>query len=403
MSAPSGFSITQLIRFGVWCLIWGMGICGSIGALSAQEGDSIYWETYHVDILSKSDSLLPPRLPILDSTLADYRFFFVGEVHWRKLNTQIQWAFLKHLYEQAGVRNLIVEGGFAFSFLLNQYLKTGEERLLEKALTDIPSCPEDEAVFFRTLYRFNQNVPDSSRIIVTGIDVDKSPALSIQVLNTLLPDAPPPKSLFPLMKRIEELHYTRYFDPGEVRRYFKRLNRDMAAHPARYQAYWGENYPLLQLLVANTLEGYKFTFVRSTFFQKAWQRREERMYENFLALQPFMAKGAFFGQFGALHTDLKRSARWEFPTLAHRLNHFTNSPVSNKVLTISRFAGKVVKYDRIQGGTQLKAWMAFLDQAHSGKVVLCSLVGKESPFGELGENFQYILWVDEDMDQQACD
>lgn len=389
------------LRLGVvWLLLMGLG---GMPAGVGQQLDSSYWDQHQIDILGKNDTLLPNHLPLLDTALAGYRFFFVGEVHWRKLNTQIQWAFLQYLHERAGVRNLIVEGGFAFGYMLNQYLETGEIRLLRKALNDIPSCPEDEEIFFKTLYDFNQSLPDSSRIKVIGIDVDKSPTLTIQVLNSLLPEDPPPLEIFPLMKRIEDLHYNRYYDPIEVRRFLKKLNRAITNKPELYEAYWGENFYIMRLLVQNTLAGNRFTFLRTTLFEKAWQKREIRMYKNFLTLQPYMAKGGYFGQFGALHTDITKSERWKFPTLANRLNHFDDSPVANKVLTISRFAGKVTRYERMKGGPQLQAWMETIKKRHPGKVVLCSLVGKGSPFKELGENFQFILWIDEELDRAACD
>jgi hypothetical protein len=341
----------------------------------------------------------------LDSIVRDYQFFFMGEEHRKAINAPLQLAFMLYLHQQADVRNLIVEGGFSTGFLLNQYLRTGDEGLLTKVLTNIPVCPDDQLDLFRQIYQYNQALPDSARIRVTGIDLDHSPELSLQVLHTLLSDASQAISpdIAPIIARIPALHLSSYYYPREVKRFFKRLHQSLRRHPEAHQALWGPYYERVSLLTANTLAGYRFGLVKAMIFERVWRRREEQMYANFLALQPYLAPGGYFAQFGLLHTDLGPSPRWDFATLAHRLNRTQGSPVAARVLTISRYIRQLEdRYQTLGEGIAFLRMARYAEQRYPNQVVLARLTGPETPFARLSESFQYILLIDAQREADGC-
>lgn len=364
----------------------------------------------------RSPSLLPlpldslvafPSLPPLDTVVDGYRFFFVGEEHRHRINSRLQLAFLLYLHQRAGVRNLIVEGGYSTGFLLNQYLTTGDSGILQKVLTNIPVCPEDQMALFRQLYHYNQAQPDSLRIRVMGIDLDHSPELSLQVLHTLLPaEATVPQAIAPLIMRIPALHQSPYLDRGEVKRFFKRLARSLARYPEAHAQLWGSHAARVRHLVDNTLAGYRFGLIKAMLFQRVWRTREARMYANYLTLRPYLARGGSFAQFGMLHTDLGPSSEWNFPTLAHRLQHRSDSPVRGDVLTISRYVSHLEERYQTLGGIEaerLRLLVRRADATFPGQVVLAPLLGPDSPFPRLSRSFQYILLISPQADRSPCE
>ena len=128
------------------------------------------------------------------------------------------------------------------------------------------------------------------------------------------------------------------------------------------------------------------------------------MYQNFLVLAKRMKKGNYYAQFGALHTDIKHSFLWDFPSLAHRLNYFQESPVKNGVLTVSRYFRKMQSnYKKLGEYEHFVEMMDAVQRNFSNQIVICSMVGKNSPFRELSQTFQYILIIDEELEKERCD
>ncbi len=393
----------QLASWLLICLLgWGL-IPGPVQAQKKSKKPP-YW-FYHMTPVSYDLDSAAVELPLLDSVVGGYQFFFMGEEHWKTINTQLQLSFLLYLHQKAQVRNLIVEGGYSFGFLLDQYLQTGDEGILRKALTNIPVCPEDQMAMYERLYQYNRQLPEEARIHVTGIDVEHSPELALQVLHTLRSaDQQPPQKIEKYIQRIADLHESHTIVRSDVKRFFRRFSRSLNRHEAAHRAYWGKDFGRIRLLADNTMAGYRFSVLKAMIFQRTWQKREARMYENFLQLQPYMADGGYFAQFGVLHTDLYQSSQWDFPTLAQRLNRLQGSPVTDQVLTISRYVRRMdERYDDLAQGEPVRRMVRHAERRFPGQVVLCSLIGNESPFPQLSRNFQYLLLIDENLESSSCD
>ncbi|MDX1906720.1 MAG: hypothetical protein SF053_06770 [Bacteroidia bacterium] len=381
--------------------LW-VGIGLSLSA-SAQQNDSVYWHRYIQPVTVSEDSIVV-SFPLLDTLVTEYEFFFSAEEHWKTINTRIQLALLLHLHQKAGVRNLILEGGYSYGFLINRFLETGDDRLLRRALTDLPVCPDDLEEMFESIYVFNQQLPPEDRIKVTGIDLEYSPELSLQTIHTLLPDSEPPAIIGSYISEVVSLHRSKYTDPKATRRFFRRFATHLSVHQRTYATWWGADYEIVKMIVDNTLMGYRFNILRASLFQQSWQEREAQMYQNFLQLQSRMQPGRYFAQFGALHTDIHRSPSWEFPTLANRLNNTPSSPVADKVFTISRYIRKMpARYEASRDYESLRQMISHVDDQFPRKVVLCNLIGESSPFQELSRNFQCLILIDPMLESASCE
>lgn len=371
--------------------------------LAAQPSDSLFWNQNARPLTLEGDSL-HLSFSMLDSAVGGYQFFFTAEEHWKTINTRIQFAFLQYLHQRAGVRNLIIEGGYSYGFLINRYLETGDQRLLRKALNNVPVCPDDLMDMFVQLRAYNLRFPEAERIQVTGIDLEHAPELALQCLYALRPDGQEvPGAIAPVIAQIQKLHESRYYDKRAVRTFFRRLQGSMAARPEQHSRYWQDQYARARLITDNAVQGFEFGLFKAMIQQEAWEEREKRLFSNFVRLAPYMKPGKYYAQFGALHTDIERSFRWDFPTLAHRLNFFDTSPVAGRVLTISRYLDQADGYRKTGEYDALQQLIGQVSDRYPGNVVLFPLRGPGSPFEKLSRNFQYMLWIDPVLEAERCD
>lgn len=365
--------------------------------------DSSYFENYSQVINLASDSDIQ-NFALLDSAAANNDFFFTAEQHWKAVNSQLQFSFLKYLHQKAGVRNLLLEGGYSYGYLVNRYLESGDDKLLEKVLQDIPICPKDQRELFEKIRDYNLSLPEEDRIQVHGIDLEHAPVLSVHSLNNLMPETTLPPSIASNMEKLVELHRSPYYYKAEMRKFFKRLNKDIHRQETVYKIFWGEHYETFRMITENTVQAFGFTLLKATVFKKRWEKREARMYKNFLQVRDNMKTGKYYAQFGGLHTDIKTSSRWEFPSLAHRLNYSENSPVKGKVLTISRYFRKLKSdYQKPGEYRKLEGMVSLAEKKFSDSIVLLSMIGNHTPFDELSKTFQYILLIDPDLEQAGCE
>ena len=376
----------------------------SIPFLSISQGiDSSYFENYSQVINLNVDSSFQ-ELPLMDSSLAKHDFFFTAEEHKQAVNTQIQFSFLKYLHQKAGVRNFLLEGGYSYAFMINRYLSNGDEKLLDKILQDIPICPENQRELFQKIRKYNLGLPDKDRIEVHGIDLESSPALAIHTLYYLMPETTLPSGIAKYMTKLVDLHNSPYFYESDVKKFFRKLARDIKTNPHDYIAYWSGNFEIFKMIVENARQGLGFTLIKATIFKKRWEKREARMYNNFLLIKDKMKPGKFYAQFGGLHTDIKTSSLWEFPSLANRLNYSESSPVKGKVLTISRYF-RTLNSDYKKPGEyrKLQNMVSIAEKRFDNSIVLLSMIGKQTPFRELSKTFQYIMLIDPALEQISCE
>lgn len=341
---------------------------------------------------------------LLDSSVGDFQFFFTGEQHYQKINARLQWQFLRYLHQRGNVRTLILESGYSYGMIVNEYLKTGNQKLLDKALAVSPICPENQRKLYQLIYQFNEGLPEAERIYVLGIDLEYEPELSLQALNQLMEGDNYPKAISKNLRKLRRLHRSDYYDEQEVRRFFKRMQADMERNIVAHVDYWGDNFPTAAYIVDNTVRGQKFGPVQLIFQEimedkNLWEEREQRMFENFLLLRKQAQKGNYYGQFGTLHAFLQ-PVYWEFPSLARRLNTRKDSPVKGKVLSIVRYIPDLVASSYQPQEQSLVSEVAdYVSESYPGNVVLTRL--SESLVSLQGLS-QYMLIIDPELLEPAC-
>jgi len=336
----------------------------------------------------------------------DFSFFFLAEEHWLAINTDLQWGFLHHLHQHAGVRTLVVESGYSFSFHINQYLETGSEIWLKRALYDLPICPEDMWAFYERLRAFNQELPPSERIKVAGIDLEYSPLLVVHTLHAMLPKKALTAGVREQVIALQVLVESEESDEKVLRRFLRQWDREVRDRKRAYKRYWGEEYWLFENILQNVLQGFDTPWLRDLVYAYGDQRkREARMYQNFVRLHErgLLAEGNYFAQFGAIHTELEPAINWGYPTLAQRLSQQKSSPVQAKVVTISKFFRSApLLYEKFKEGDVFTSYLRKLDQRELAPIVLIDLQKLSDHFPNISRNYRYLLLLNATLEWEKC-
>lgn len=112
-------------------------------------------------------------------------FIFAGERHdvIGKFETQVD--LIELLYKKAGVRVICLEYPYSRGILVHEYLKTGDNEILDSALNLFTPGRKLDSIyyipaksFYTRLYKFNTQLPQSEKLAVEFIDVENTNSLA---------------------------------------------------------------------------------------------------------------------------------------------------------------------------------------------------------------------------------
>jgi len=280
-------------------------------------------------------------LVLSEHLLKNNEVFFLGEVHYASENPCLKIEFIKYLYKNAKVRNIVQEIGPATAFFVNQYLETGEQRCLEKIIN--PFALEKE--YLLDLYEFNQGLEPSQKLRMIGIDLDYF-CDNIKALIEIFDQADLRNDFKWILEKLKEIPQERkvgaysgtirYIYPLKV---WKSLRKELKEHleqfPKFYQEKLGENLYYLESILAS----YSYNGPSSESFK----------YENFMrADQVFGQFGKYFVNYGAQHArkQILIEGVFQGQMLAAQLIHKKKSPFHNKVLSIGVVYAKSSRHQK---------------------------------------------------------
>ncbi|MEO0470146.1 MAG: hypothetical protein AAF206_11035 [Bacteroidota bacterium] len=369
-------------------------------ALAQQAPDMVSLSSEPIDL----DAAPTVRMRLLDPELKAHSVFLIGEEHWIASNTRLQYRFLTYLYHHAKVRTLLLEGGFAYGWLINRYLETGEETHLIKAITKPATCPENLFQMFRQIYQFNRVWAKEDPIRVAGIDLERSPQQVLECLYFMLPDKQPNAAVRARIRSIKVRHVKESSDE-DLRKFFRQFQKEILETPWGHQQFWGENYDLVVMMLNSLVESFDLPNLENIFNDRsADRRREEMLYQNFRRLHgKGLIRGNCMGQFGVIHTELAPSIDWGYPTLAQQLNESNGSPARGKVLTIAKYLRRQpMIYDNFKGYPWFFSEMDRLDRMHNADVLLVRLAEGRRELPRLQQNMPFVLLMDRDFEREPC-
>jgi len=123
------------------------------------------------------------HLNFLDSLDSKIRVFLSGENHtYVYYNNEVEIQLLKYMYNKKGVRNLVIELGYARGYMLDKFINE------DSSAIDIISYQTSYQYleFYRSLREYNQSLPDTDRLHVYGVDVERFSQDGNMLLHYLL-------------------------------------------------------------------------------------------------------------------------------------------------------------------------------------------------------------------------
>jgi len=353
---------------------------------------------------------------VLDSAARHSRFFLSGEDHrFMQFNSRMELKFMQYLH-RFGVRHMIMELGYARGYVLQQYLNTGDSvwRSILKATTG-----KKYMKMYQAMRDWNRSLPDSAKITVSGIDVERFTDIPVLLIEQFLPDSGIPSDLLIPVEAIKGLaRYTYainsddeegnegkdeedawdYEDRGDFNEYRTISNfvKDYDSLRSKFKTWLGKDFGRVDTLVNSLRQYMKWDDYEYTTYQYVY--REKTMFDNMMALVQQYPTGRFFGQFGRCHagnTVQNGECNWyNYVSIAHKMEQMGGGYFKGRIATIGYFYAGDDDYDQDKLN---KESIDFKDETPEGEVALFALDSLRTAYPEIGKRFNFILYNNKDQ------
>lgn len=161
--------ITIAFVIGFILLIGGMYI-----SLPANEKSYIGKNSSNIDFTNYEDY---SALEIFDDSVKDKKIVLTNEEIGIKENAQIQYKFISYLMDKWKLKYFLVDIGYAEAAIINEYLQTGDEALLESynnSSMGYAFIGDSKQEMLKKLYLKNSQLPDNKKLNIMGIGINES-------------------------------------------------------------------------------------------------------------------------------------------------------------------------------------------------------------------------------------
>lgn len=355
------------------------------------------------------------NLSYLDSSNASVRVFMGGENHnyWSE-NNAIELKMLKYLYKNKGVRNLVIELGYARGYLLDRFIN--DDSSYYKLLDN--NTAYQYLHFYQELRTFNQSLPLDQRIHVYGVDVERFPDDAPILLSHLLKkDQKLPESIEFLTEVIHSYaayskdRYSNYYyqDEDEDKEIDEGFyidentfmdNKVIDSLLAEYQVlkpaihqYLGADSTVFKHTI-QSMQDYR-TYLKYNRMPHQYVYRERYLFRNMMQLLQTDSTSKFYGQFGRCHVSQRKLENecdwWDNSALAKRLNE---SQYKNQIASIGIFykdkEGAIYYRTNFNDGDLNAAVQNYVDSSLNDDYKLIKIQSSDSLLSPL---YNYILLV----------
>ncbi|AEY67465.1 hypothetical protein [Clostridium sp. BNL1100] len=274
-------------------------------------------------------------LNLFDDILKSCKVFLAGENHGVSINEKMKVKLLKYFVRNANVKYYLIETGYIDSIMLNRYLKTGDENILDsiyKSYSGYYIGSQEGYKAWKDIYTFNQTLPEDKKIEVIGIDSISDFHKSVEYIYSILPrNKVIPfeiqyvieglKKVYNIFLNSQQLEFDQYT-------FWITYMQSIKIHRDIYKEYLKEDYFDFYMITKNLITIIK----RKMNMEKSKEIREKALYDNFIDIYNERPCSNYFGQFGCAHVSNPYNIVESF---ASRLNNNVTSPVNNKVLSIN--------------------------------------------------------------------
>ena len=297
-----------------------------------------YLENAGSEIKTSGDAQL--FFPGLTPALSDYDVFFSGEAHTVSANKSLEFALLKYLHAQKGIKHYVIEYQHSFAQRLNQFLASGDTVILNnlfQPLQGTAGWTKEAYQHWLNLYEWNSTLDVDEQITVIGLDIAHQRRTALDYAQSLIPNTSIPQDIVGFLGQFNELDPANFVD-ANLEQITRKLSDEMASNGQPFEDFLSANSDEFIFVVNNLLQYYETQRVNVEAFSFT---RENFIFNNFEVLNPVYLQGnPFYGQWGYFHTFQRtvQNVQW----LASRLDQNFDSPYQNRVASI------VYLYDQSQ-------------------------------------------------------
>mgnify|MGYP000013827560 FL=1 len=322
----------------------------------------------------------------------NYRFFFAGEIHQQTMIYPAKKMMLQYLHENQGVNYLLMEEGMGAGLLIDHYIQTGDEEILNFALEckkGLHTDAEPERDLWQWLYEYNSQQPEDKKIHAIGIDIEFNTVATLKGLTLLIQN---PEQVEDEWKTLYQKAITikrDSYDEQAVKAFSELIHLTFpeGQNEKKMREVFGDNYDIAvriydNMVFASTPEFYNSKFHTDTDIT-FYDKRDEHAIEVIRWLLNRLPEDAkFFAQYGAAHTYQKEMPLTNYNQKYNRLGMRLNEgrfPLKGQVCTIPYFIFQKGEESReVESNLFYSDWL----QDYVDEPTFISLDEEDSPFSK---------------------
>jgi tetratricopeptide (TPR) repeat protein len=357
-----------------------------------------------IDFLSKNKEVLNVAAGgTFDASLIDTKgkeIFLLGEVHGIALNNDLDFALLDYLHKNAGVRVYLAEMSYAGGLLINKYLRTGDETLLDFMFRQLPGTVawnKENRTFLGKLRQWNLSLPAGDRIRYIGIDLEHQSLTTLRGLNELVSESTAagraiPSGLCYILSRVSRILASAVgsaavtqssIGQSTLHALSNDLSDSLQEHHAEYASLLGDRLFDFELIATNWRKSYAHRALMAAGDHGFSNRlRDRAMYDTFLKVHAKIPATKYYGRWGNAHV-----AQRPYEGLPWLASQFSSpgSPVAGQIVSIwpvhqNTLALTAPAYVAQPVSGDDPALVRILSAATSSDLTLFKLAGADSPF-----------------------
>jgi hypothetical protein len=175
------------------------GIAGIALLIAIAYGGFHFWEYStggkYISYLSENSETVPLSQSFtfdkLDNDIKDNLLILVGEIHGFEEPQKFDYELFTHLHAKHGVRQYYAELDFVQATLMNKYLESGDETLLQETLARWVVVQgrnnKDYYDKYKKLHDYYKQQADENKFSFIGVDRIQDLQLTAKFINSLLP------------------------------------------------------------------------------------------------------------------------------------------------------------------------------------------------------------------------
>lgn len=324
----------------------------------------------------------------------NYRFFFAGEIHQQTMIYPAKKMMLQYLHENQGVNYLLMEEGMGAGLLIDHYIQTGDEEILNFALEckkGLHTDAEPERDLWQWLYEYNSQQPEDKKIHAIGIDIEFNTVATLKGLTLLIQN---PEQVEDEWKTLYQKAITikrDSYDEQAVKAFSEliHLTYPEGQNEKKMREVFGDNYDIAVQIYDNMVFASAPEFYNSQFHTDTditfYDKRDEHAIEVIRWLLNRLPEDAkFFAQYGAAHTYQKEMPLTNYNQKYNRLGMRLNEgrfPLKGQVCTIPYFIFQKGEESReVESNLFYSDWL----QDYVDEPTFISLDEEDSPFSKEG-------------------